>query len=154
MRYSLGKDNTLTLEALTSIGKIPRWGYSTATHYTINSDDAKITIDQTEKEQLIIKAPYIDEVEEMLMRVFNVVIFLTPRFDGWDRAQIGYHYDIYVQYEPGGKDYAINGEGSYGDKREAFDQAISDVLSMIMKGDIKRKNYDKDTEETKTSVEV
>lgn len=145
MRYSLGKDNTLTLEALTSMGKIPRWGYSTATHYTI---------DQKEKGKRIINAPYIDEVEEMLMRVFNVVIFLAPRFDGWDYAQIGYHYGIYGQYEPGGKDYAVNGDGSYGDKREAFDQAISDVLSMIMKGEIKRKNYDKDKEETKTSVEV
>lgn len=76
-------------------------------------------------------APYIQEVIEYLEEVHNWSIYITPRFDGFDNAQIDTYFEIYKKHYAGGRDYSS--DAHVGDRYESANRAICEVCDLITK---------------------
>lgn len=76
-------------------------------------------------------APYIQEVIEYLEDVYKWSIYITPRFDGFDRAQIDTYYEIYKTGYAGGYDHSS--DAHVGSRYESANRAIREVCDLILK---------------------
>lgn len=76
-------------------------------------------------------APYIQEVIEFLEAWCKWSIYITPRFDGLDKAQIDTYFEIYKTGYAGGHDYSS--DAHVGDRYESANRAIREVCDLIVK---------------------
>ena len=76
-------------------------------------------------------APSIEEVIETFEELYKIAIYITPRFDGFDKAQIDTYFEIYKIGEPGGNDYSS--DAHVGDRYESSCRAIQEVCVLIEK---------------------
>lgn len=76
-------------------------------------------------------APYIQEVIEYLEVAHKWSIYITPRFDGLDKAQIDTYFEIYKTGYAGGYDYSS--DAHVGDRYESANRAIREVCDLIQK---------------------
>lgn len=74
-------------------------------------------------------APFIDEVIGFLEDNYGWSIYITPRFDGFDKAQIDTYYEIYKKGVAGGCDYSS--DAHVGDRYESANRAIQEVCDLI-----------------------
>ncbi len=86
-------------------------------------------------------APFIQEVIEFLERKYKWSIYITPRFDGFDNAQIDTYFEIYKTGYSGGKDYAS--DLHVGNRYESANRAIRETIDLIINEKINSK-YAKD----------
>lgn len=74
-------------------------------------------------------APFIQEVIEYLEELHKYSIYITPRFDGFDNAQIDTYFEIYKSGVSGGRDYAS--DCHVGNRYESANRAIREVCDLI-----------------------
>lgn len=58
-------------------------------------------------------------------------IYVTPRFDGFDNAQCDTYFEIYVNGQPGGRDYSS--DAHVGSKEESYNRAIIETCKLIQR---------------------
>lgn len=75
-------------------------------------------------------APFIQEVIEYIEDFSEYRIYITPRFDGFDNAQIDTYFEIYKNGVAGGKDYSS--DAHVGNKYESANRAINEVIDLIL----------------------
>lgn len=104
--------------------------YSTATKKKYSFEDISNLPENVIQEKYY-PAPYIDEIIDFLEENYDWSIYITPRFDGFDKAQIGTHYEI---YKVGGKrEYSSNAH--VGTREESGNRAIFEVINLIERGE-------------------
>ena len=75
-------------------------------------------------------APFIQEVIEYIENSTNWRIYVTPRFDGFDNAQIDTYFEIYKYAEASGHDYSS--DAHVGSRYESINRAIREVCNLII----------------------
>ena len=93
----------------------------------IISSSSTITIFSTLAQHIIFLLALIQLFEEL----YKIAIYITPRFDGFDKAQIDTYFEIYKIGEPGGNDYSS--DAHVGDRYESSCRAIQEVCVLIEK---------------------
>ena len=76
-------------------------------------------------------APFTQEVIEFFEVCEKISIYITPRFDGLDKAQIDTYYEIYISGKPGGHDYSS--DAHVGDRYESECRAIIEACELVKK---------------------
>ena len=74
-------------------------------------------------------APFIQAVIEKLEKDNRWSIYITPRFDGFDNAQIDTYFEIYQRHVSGGRDYSS--DAHVGNRFESANRAIREVCQLI-----------------------
>lgn len=74
-------------------------------------------------------APLIWDVIDFLEKEYKWSIYITPRFDGFDNAQIDTYYEIYKTGKSGGYDYSS--DAHVGSRYESANRAIIEVCDLI-----------------------
>ena len=112
-----------------------KWKNWDETYYIYTKDTKELLhiSEQKADEYLINKnfypAPIIQSVIDFLEKEHKWSIYITPRFDGWDNAQIDTYYEIYKTGCAGGKDYSS--DAHVGDRWESANRAIIEVCNLI-----------------------
>lgn len=73
---------------------------------------------------------YIWDVIDFLEKEYKWSIYITPRFDGFDNAQIDTYYEIYKSGKFGGYDYSS--DAHVGSRYESANRAIIEVCDLII----------------------
>lgn len=76
-------------------------------------------------------AYYIQDIIEYFEKYHKWAIYITPRFDGFDNAQIDTYFEIYKVGNVGGKDYSS--DAHVGSRWESANRAIVEVCNLIKK---------------------
>lgn len=76
-------------------------------------------------------APYYNDVIHFIEDAFDWSIYITPRFDGFDKAQIDTYYEIYKTGYAGGYDHSS--DAHVGDRWQSANRAIREVCDLILK---------------------
>lgn len=92
------------------------WGDMNADYYLKNKDS-------------FYPAPYIQEVIEYFEDKYGISIYITPRFDGFDNAQIDTYFEIYKSGHAGGVDYSS--DCHVGDRYESANRAIIETCDLL-----------------------
>lgn len=72
---------------------------------------------------------YIWDVIDFLEKEYKWSIYITPRFDGFDNAQIDTYFEIYKSGKSGGRDYSL--DAHVGSRYESANRAIIEVCDLI-----------------------
>ena len=114
------------------------WGVDGCTYLYTNDDERKLVDWSSMEADYYLRddgrfypAPYIQEVIEYLEVAHKWSIYITPRFDGLDKAQIDTYYEIYKTGYAGGYDYSS--DAHVGDRYESANRAIREVCDLIQK---------------------
>lgn len=73
---------------------------------------------------------YIWDVICFLEKEYKWSIYIIPRFDGFDNAQIDTYYEIYKTGKSGGHDYSL--DAHVGSRYESANRAIIEVCDLII----------------------
>ena len=114
------------------------WSVDGCTYLYTNDDERKLVNWSSMEADYYLRddsrfypAPYYQEVIEFLEGYHKWSIYITPRFDGFDKAQIDTYYEIYKTGYAGGHDYSS--DAHVGDRYESLDRAIQEVCDLILK---------------------
>ena len=121
-----------------TLGEALIWSVDGCTYLYTNDEEKKL-VDWSSMEadyylrdnNRFYPAPYIQEVIEFLEVWYKWSIYITPRFDGLDKAQIDTYFEIYKTGHAGGHDYSS--DAHVGDRYESANRAIREVCDLIIK---------------------
>lgn len=113
------------------------WRYWKHCDYIYDANDSnklmhyadQITDDYLLNRKEYYPAPYPFEVIDYLENEFKWAIYVTPRFDGFDRSHHGTYFEICKIGEVGGRDYSS--DAHVGDRYESMNRAIIEVCDLI-----------------------
>ena len=114
--YRWGMDECTNLYANDEEERLISWGSSEADYYL--NDNSRFY-----------PAPFIQAVIEKLEKDDRWSIYITPRFDGFDNAQIDTYFEIYQRHVSGGRDYSS--DSHVGNRFESANIAIREVCQLI-----------------------
>ena len=116
--YRWDTDNCIYLYSNDSEKRLINWSSREADYYL--NDNSRFY-----------PAPFIQAVIEKLEREDRWPIYITPRFDGFDNAQIDTYFEIYERHVSGGRDYSS--DAHVGTRFESANRAIREVCQLIEK---------------------